>query len=266
MKNLKHFFITVFTILIFLAFIGIHHKNRIELLDLDLKRSIGEKENWDKIKKLENELNTLKEENLSLKENLETLESDKNEILSSFISKHKASSSSFYTLELLNPDRKDLNSNTNFVKTFIYEHQYKDKDKKPFLLKKNNILDFVVSKDNKYIAVLYLEPNNLDSYSLEIYEHDTGEMILNFPPKNLKEKLILTGDLKSPSFSEAKLKLELRAFSFDGAYLYCHTATDIIACPPFAINTLTGETSSSIHNKEKVNKIIEKHPYLESSN
>lgn len=187
---------------------------------------------------LNNEVNTLEKLNEEMAQEIKSL----NEIQKiADNSKHmEVSNDGIYVLQ-------DFNG-----KRFIGE-SIRGTNRGDFYLVGDNIFDFKVSNDNRFIAVIYYDMKNVDEQYLEIYKHE-GSLLYRYNLSEFKERA------SDNAIGENEM-LILTGFSGDGTYLWGGFSHGLDMGCFYSVNTSNGEMNVYEYNNiDKYQELQEQYP------
>lgn len=123
-----------------------------------------------------------------------------------------------------------------------------------FLLESENIYDFKVSNDNKYISILFFDMENLDEQRLVIYDY-SGNELYEYSMNDF------WGQLPEGQYSGDEVVI-FYGFSEMNEYLWGGLGHELDIGVFFSINVKTGEfVVYAMHNTDVYRELKEKYPY-----
>jgi hypothetical protein len=102
-----------------------------------------------------------------------------------------------------------------------------------FYYEAENIYDFKVSNDNKYIAMMYLDGDNIEEQYMEIYSHDK-KLLYSYDLNDFNEE-ITDGKVGESSI------IKFEGFTEESEYLWGGFAGELDIANHFMIDIKTGE-------------------------
>lgn len=123
-----------------------------------------------------------------------------------------------------------------------------------FFLEKDNIYDFIVSDDNKCIAVLLFDMRSIDEQCLILYDHN-GSELYKYNINDFFEKI------DSEQYNGTEV-IMFNGFSSNNEYLWGGLAHELDIGVYFSIKIETGELIVfGTNNHDKYNELLDEFPY-----
>ncbi|MEA3423287.1 MAG: hypothetical protein U9Q80_05800 [Bacillota bacterium] len=127
-------------------------------------------------------------------------------------------------------------------------------NRRGFKLESENIYDFKVSNDNKYIAILFFDMENLDEQRLIVYDH-SGNELYEYSMNDF------WGQLSEGQYSGDEV-VKFYGFSEMNEYLWGGLRHELEIGVFFSINVKTGElVVYATHNIDVYRELKEEYPY-----